>query len=305
MTDQAAVTSVYQLAGTMLDWIPDPPPTLTVEAGFAHGRDQAGRQLRWLVCPDCLTNGRPMFGCETCGGRGEVPDDSRDPYEVRAIGVAAFFGEDRERQRDRAKLVDAQIIRLKQLARARAGDVDAIPEDWLTRALRLKRQQWARGDYGLLEGWMDVLGIRYPMRHLAWGAFVVEAQPLTVSPAATVHLDETAGWLADRVLSSIGAENLRRRQAADLLGARVKLRPDRILVPVDVLAAAEREDDQAGKGRWANGHTQGQRDATIAGLAAEGKTAGEIARRVGVTKRRVQQILAESAAVQVATGPAA
>jgi hypothetical protein len=299
MTDQAAVVAVYALARTQLDWIPTPPSKLRTQGGFAHGRDERGVQLRWLACPDCLANDRPMFGCETCGGRGEVPDAGRDPYEVQ--GSAPFFGEEHQQARDRARMVDAQIIRLRQLERARAGDASAIPEDWLTRALRLKAQQWQRGDYGLLEQWQEILGMRYPMRHLGWTSFVVEAQPLGFKAAVYAHLDETAAWLADRILSSIGAENARRRQTAELLAARPRLRPDRILVPVEHAA----EPQTPGKGRWANGTAQGQRNATIVGLAAEGKTAGEIARRVGLTKRRVQALLAEAAGVQGASGPAA
>lgn len=300
MTDQTAVTAVYALARTQLDWIPAPAPTLAPQAGFVHGQDLAGRQLRWTTCPDCLADDfEHRFGCETCGGTGEVPDDGRDPYEVRASGPAAFFGEDRERQRERARMVDAQIIRLKQLERARAGDADAIPEDWLTRALRLKTQQWQRGDYGLLEQWQEILGMRYPMRHLGWVSFVVEAQPLGFGEAVTGHLDETAGWLADRILSSIHAENVRRQQTAELLAARPRLRPDRIVVPVEHQA----EPAAPGKGRWANGAAQQQRNATVQGLAAEGKTAGEIAGRVGLTKRRVQQLLKVN--VAAASGPAA
>lgn len=295
MTDTTSVTAVYALARTQLDWIPDPPPTLEAVPGFAHGAAEDGRQLRWLSCPDCLTNGRAMFGCETCGGRGEVPDEGRDPYE--RTGTAPFFGEEDQQQRDRARMIDGQLIRLKQLARAREGDQDAIPEDWLTRALRLKDQQWRRGDYGLLEQWQELLGYRYPMRHLAWASFVVDQQPLRATSVVVMHLDETAAWLADRMLSSIAFEIAKRRQQQLTLGVderRLRLRPAAIVVPPEHRDPA---DTAAGKGRWANGHTQSNRNATIVGLAAEGKTAGEIARTTGLKKRRVQQILASELVV--------
>jgi len=303
MTDQAAVQAVFALARTQLDWIPAPPPTLEAQPGFAHGHADDGRQLRWLTCPDCLTNGRPMFGCETCGGRGEVPDEGRDPYE--RTGQAPFFGEADQQQRDRARMVDGQIIRLKQLARAREGDVDATPEDWLTRALRLKDQQWRRGDYGLLEQWQELLGYRFPMRHLAWSSFVVDQQPLHAGSLVGAHLDETAGWLAARMLSSIAVHVAKQRQAQLTVGVaerRVRVRPSSIVVPPEHRDAV---DHVNGRGRWANGWAQSNRDATIVGLAADGKTAGEIARQVGVTKRRVQQILADVEIAAVASGPAA
>lgn len=288
MTDQAATDAVYALARTQLDWIPGPPPTLEASPGFAHGHDDTGAQIRWLTCPDCLTNGRAMFGCETCGGRGEVPDQGRDPYE--RTGVAAFFGEHDQQARDRARMVDGQIIRLKQLERARAGDPSAIPEDWLTRALRLKAQQWERGDYGLLEQWQEILGYRYPMRHLSWSSFVVDQQPITVASAATARLDETAGWLADRMLSTISR----------LITAGERRTRD-LRVPPEHRAPPE---TAAGNGSWANRHTQGQRDSLIVAMS-EAKTAGQIARETGLTKRRVQQILAAHRDTIVASGPAA
>jgi hypothetical protein len=283
--------AVYALARTQLDWIPAPKPTLGSPDGFAH-------EQRFVSCPDCLANGRPMFGCETCRGRGEIPDHGRDPYENRN---QSFFADDNQRRRDRARMVDAQIIRLKQLARARDNDPDALPEDWLSRAVRLKAQQWARGDYHLLEQAQDLLAMQLPMRHLGWTTFVVEAQPLSIASEAKLRLDDVADWLADRMLSAIARTITTHQETMALLGGRARSRPDHILVPLEHLQAAA--DAAAGKGRWANGHTQGQRNALVIGLAAEGKTAGEIARRVGLTKRRVEQLLAE---VHVAaTGPAA
>jgi hypothetical protein len=290
VTDQAATKAVYALARTQLDWIPAPPPTLAPRSGFVAAIDEAGRQLRYLACPDCLTNGKPMFGCETCGGRGEIPDSGRDPYETSSSTL--FGGVASERAADKARAIDAQLIRLRQLERARAGDPAALPEDWLTRALRLKAQQWKRGDYPLLEAWQEILGYRFPMRHFAWVTFVVEEQPLSVASAARVRLDETAAWLADRMLSTI-----HRQIAAGVKRSRELRVPHEHQEPADPA--------EAGKGRWANGWAQGQRNATVVGLAAEGKTAGEIARQVGVTKRRVQQLLAEAQAAGAASGPAA
>jgi hypothetical protein len=295
--------AVYALARTQLDWIPATSrPAAANTAGFAHGRDDRGRQLRWLTCPDCLANGFTSTGCETCRGAGEVPDAGRDPYETRAEGAAGFYGEEFRRRQDRARWLDAKLADLERMARMRDG-VDE-PEDWLTRALRVKADQWRHGDYQLLHEAQERLSMAKPMRHLAWVTFVVEQQPLSIASAARVRLDETADALASWMLGAIACMRVDQQRSHDRLGARrARLRPEGIVVPVEL----ERQlaDAQAGKGRWANGHTQGQRRAVIAGMRADGHTAGEIARRVGLTKRRVQQILADLAAQGAATGPAA
>lgn len=292
--------AVYALARTQLDWIPAPKPTLTSPDGFAHDK-------RFVSCADCLANGRTMFGCETCHGAGEIPVTGRDPYE--RVGGAPFFGEDSQRRRDRARMVDAQIVRLKQLAAGRDGDPNALPEDWLSRAVRLKEQQYRRGDYQLLEQAQDLLAMQLPMRHLAWATFVVDAQPMSLGgpsdkAAAEGRLDDVADWIADRILSAIAAHIQHQQQTAAAIGARPRLRPEFILVPIEHLRALDQADAAGGKGRWANPYAQGQRNALIVALANDGKTPGEIARRVGLDKRRVQQILAEVGAT-VATGPAA
>lgn len=298
--------AVYALARTSLDWVPDPPATLRADqAGFAAGTDARGRPLRWLTCPDCLTNGFTSTDCETCGGRGETPDTAaRDPYEVGVEGPAAFFGRDRERQREQSRAQLAQILRLQQLANLRAGDPGALPEDWLSRALRLKDALHGRGDYRLLDQTHDLLAARYPARALAWRTFVVEQQPLRYQSAVTARLDESAAWIAAKMLSAIALTVAEQARRQELLGVRrVKTRPADIVVPVELVA--EVAEAQAGKGRWANGGAQQQRNGLVAAMAHEGRTAGEIARRVGITKRRAQQLLAELQVQHQATGPAA
>lgn len=284
--------AVYALARTQLDWIPTVRPTIVSPDGFAH-------EQRYVSCPDCLANDRPTFGCETCHGRGEIPDAGRDPMENRN---QSFFGDDNQRRRDRATAVDAQISRLDRQARARDNDPDALPEDWLSRAVRLKEQQWRRGDYGLLEHAQVELEKVWPSRHYAWWRFIVEHQALTVEAEGIVRFNDTADWLAAWILAEIATVIARGVEAAELLGIRrPRLRPSFIIVPPE---HHPQPADQAGKGRWANTHQQGQRNALIVALSTDGKTAGEIARRVGLDKRRVQQILA-TVSIGVASGPAA
>jgi len=66
--------------------------------GFVAGTDRNGRLVRWQSCPDCLANGDAMdaksrrrvaAGCDTCGGRGEIPDPGPDPY-ANNEGVLPF-----------------------------------------------------------------------------------------------------------------------------------------------------------------------------------------------------------------------
>jgi hypothetical protein len=46
--------------------LPEPSRHDSSSSGFVN-------EQRARTCPDCLANGRVMFGCETCGGSGEVP----------------------------------------------------------------------------------------------------------------------------------------------------------------------------------------------------------------------------------------
>lgn len=56
------------------DHLPQPTRIATA-SGFVGGK------IRTLSCPDCLANDRVMFGCETCGGNGQIPDDRKDPMD--------------------------------------------------------------------------------------------------------------------------------------------------------------------------------------------------------------------------------
>lgn len=70
------------------------------QPGFTHGK------VVRLSCPDCLANDRPMFGCETCGGRGFIEEKrEHDPYANQ--NVKAFGFDDRET--DRRVAIDSAI----------------------------------------------------------------------------------------------------------------------------------------------------------------------------------------------------
>jgi len=106
------------------DHLPMPTHRLGTSSGFVGGRDAKGRPLRTLSCPDCLANDRVMFGCETCGGSGEIPDDSPDPY---ATNVVLPFGHDPTRH-DVATERDGQIARLEQQTRLPRSEAELLQE---------------------------------------------------------------------------------------------------------------------------------------------------------------------------------
>lgn len=63
-TDQRR-TQIIRLLEVLNDGLPVPTRRDASTSGFVN-------EPRARTCPDCLANGRVMFGCETCGGSGEV-----------------------------------------------------------------------------------------------------------------------------------------------------------------------------------------------------------------------------------------
>lgn len=295
---------VYLLAGSQHDWHTLRGTTSQLQSGFAEGADDRGRPQRWLTCPDCLANDaftrEQRIGCERCGGRGEIPDPGPDPMRNRTAGLQAFYGHDNQERRDRAGAIDAQIVRLRLTALQREGLED--PEDWLTRTLRLKQAHDRTGDYLLLEHAQDRLGWANPSLHFVWMRVVADGLP--ASRDTRHRLDRVADELAAWMLGAIAATRLAQwleQARLGVPGRHRRLRPDTILVP----AGLAEQRHHPGKGRWANPHAQGQRNALVVAMDAEGRTAGEIAAKTGITKRRVRQILAEVRVEATATGPAA
>jgi hypothetical protein len=64
--------------------------------------------------------------------------------------------------------------------------------------------------------------------------------------------------------------------------------PKPIRVP---LWARDPEPQEPGKGRHANGYAQAERNKRVLAMYVEGFPCGTIARTMGLTKRRVQQIV--------------
>jgi hypothetical protein len=154
---------VVRLLETRDEYLPVLRAPHASPAGFVSG-------VRVRSCPDCLANGRTMFGCETCGGRGTVEagrlvrvaltDEWRgqssrlDPYAVEVTAPYGFDPTRHERVRER----ELEVGRLGQQTRSAAAvdeDVDAAvhPFGWE----RERARRWAEFDYGALDAALEAL----------------------------------------------------------------------------------------------------------------------------------------------------
>lgn len=303
MTERARL--VYALLRTAFAWA----ETLAPRSGSGLDRVPRGFQpaaLRYVTCPDCLANSRPegMPGCETCGGRGEIPDPRKDPMDdpiknppadSRRINVFRDFGgTTTQSDRDQAHHVDLLIARLEadRITREGCGDCPgckaggacqrAGTSDPLTRALGERDRQYRQGSYPELVRVLWTLSDEY--RHLAW---TVAYQPFGEAPidpikGAVVALCEVIALLMDGPI-------------------RV---PDFVPVSADAelerLARSGKGALWRGRGDWHN-MKRHERDVLIAAMAADGRPPGEIGLRFNLTRKRVQQIVAEQHAASAGT----
>lgn len=116
--------AIVRLLELRAEGLPEPPRRrIEGTSGFVHGRGADGQQLRWLSCPDCLANDRTMFGCETCGGRGQIPDVGRDPYAVNETVAYGLDGSRHDWSHERDRQIEMLGRQLRQ-----AADVDEVED---------------------------------------------------------------------------------------------------------------------------------------------------------------------------------
>lgn len=258
LSERAA--AVLVLLRLLDSWIP-PPRVARVYAapGFAPS------STRYVSCPDCLANGRTMFSCETCGGRGEIADPGPDPYADPPAKVppdprrraAGFGGADRERQHELARHVDRELARLADELEVREGR--AAPTTAELRAHEARERLFAAGSFAAVALALDVLGDLLP------------ADARACRRAA-------AGGAVDAV-------------AVERLAALVPV--DVVRVPRGALVDERDARDALWRGRMpAHGIARARRDADIVAAVRAGEAPGRIAARYGLTRRRVQQIAA-------------
>lgn len=271
-----------RLLETMLDYLPSPrtssgtlassssqgaAPSGIVRCGRCEG---TGRVSGWggdaFPCRACKASTRPGRGlpghdcqpCLLCEGTGEhrtrrKGEATIDPYTGQAVN-------DEETLYDTALRASSLREIEQQLERMTRG-----PESAEFSWERDKRTYNREGSYRCVEEVLGWLRQHYPRRHaLVWSVLVC-AEPVTLGPAAAVELDATLEHLA-------------------------AMMPDPIRVPWWLEPGAVHSTP--GKGRWANGAAQLGRDASIRQAAGSGRSVPQLAARFGLSKRRVQQILA-------------
>jgi hypothetical protein len=291
------------LLSTLDNWIGSPSYERPDRNGL---RVYAGEE--WPDCPACAGEGKRRIRgmrqrCDRCEGRGLI---HVDPYtgrelassdtsltlveEVRAdiARVNRDSWEGGGRRFEENKLRDQAIERLEQEARVRAG-LEAVDDAW-TRALERHDRQWAQGDYALVEAGLRRLDLGDQSALLA--VYVLDVGLRVIDSA----LRARAG-AAVRLLASELPEPLR------VPGwARSKRGPE--------FDEAERQLLWRNRS-WVARRRKAERDARILELHAEGLPPGKIGHRVGLSRQRVQQIVATELASRplvlvgaVATGAA-
>lgn len=283
MTDRGRL--VYALLRTLLAWTPSPRSRLGVDLprGFADPAQ------RYVSCPDCLANDRPqgMPGCETCGGQGEIPEPRKDPYDT-GQDRSAFGTVGGDARRARAER-DRLLRRLEQDEAVRLGEIAS--DDALTRSLARRDALYRKGSYRQVEMALAKL------RRLDPDAYTV-AMAVAYAPFGEQPVD----CERDSVVA-----------ICELLGVWIDgpiYVPE--FVPVSEDAELERLCREGrgalwrGRRDWHNMKRR-ERNAMIAAMANAGRSPTQIGLALGLTRRRVQQILADQAerSEGVATGPAA
>lgn len=142
---------IIRLLEIMNDGLPEITRRDHSTSGFVN-------EARSRCCPDCLANGYPngMFGCETCGGSGEVragqvdaialpdarPDDGldHDPYQETKTVPYGLTNE----QRDRDVAIDSAIARSREQLRRFPGFRPESSKDEVEEANRSGGYVWER-----------------------------------------------------------------------------------------------------------------------------------------------------------------
>lgn len=210
---------IIALLGLLLEGVPEQRtgPRKLASPGFVN-------EPRDRDCPDCLANGKPMLGCETCGGGGTVspkrvrliasPDafdddgQARDPYMQNDPRPFGLTGE----QHDRNVAIDAAIARARnELRRFGIGrpksaadeiaEANRNPHPWERTRDRLRK----RYDLDALSSALDALRDRDPAgSSLVWSVYVY-GEPFEISTLVEQKIVEALEFVSDRMPDPIRA----------------------------------------------------------------------------------------------------
>lgn len=174
--------AIIVLLETRDEGLPEPAvPRTHAASGFAHDVTVV------LDCPDCLTNGRRMFGCETCGGSGHVSEHrDQDPYAVNTVQPFGLSPDRHEATRRR----DSEIARLTEQTKPpyespadELADANKHPYPWEVE----RRKRYRTFDYAALDRALDALRLADEAAyHLLHTVYVYGFVELSVTLEAVV-----------------------------------------------------------------------------------------------------------------------
>ena len=152
---------IIRLLETRLDNLPEPTRRVNTDSGFVH--KTPARE----ACSDCLANDRPMFGCETCGGRGYVEvKRTRDPYSEQKVQPYGLDGVYLERVKWRDRAIDRMAAQLAAPPKTEAESIeDANKRGYAWEEARAGMRRLY--DYDVLERALELLREVDPEAHLA------------------------------------------------------------------------------------------------------------------------------------------
>lgn len=280
MIDVVRRGQIIRLLETRDDHLPQPIRREHSPAGFIHNT------FVRETCPDCFGETPGKVGCATCKSRGYIEYvRARDPYAVEKVQPYGMTGDRHEKRRER----DNELVRLeRQTASPWSSAADELayanshPEPWEIERAR----KWRNHDYAALDNALESL------RQRDAGAYHL------------VHATYVYGWLE----TSASMEHAVERGLV-FIGERM---PAVIRAPGDDQAAPALAKDSLRYGKRPE-HEAARERRTARVLRAHfewGWSTEQIAQHESLTRRRVQQLIAEQnglagADAAVASGPAA
>lgn len=179
--------AIERLLDTRNDHLPEPVRRSEASTGFAHNVPAR------VSCEDCLSNGRAMFGCVTCGGRGyrEVKRE-RDPMAESKVTAYGLDGSRHDATRARDRAIDVLDQQLRPATKVdELADANAHPYAWE----RARARMYASFDYAALDRALEQLQLARPgasPRSDASLAFLDDRMPdLIRAPAAKEPVENT------------------------------------------------------------------------------------------------------------------
>lgn len=148
--------AIVRLLDTRHEHLPEPVRRSEASPGFVHSTPAR------LSCPDCLANGKAMFGCSTCGGRGYTEEwRSRDPYATDKVMPYGLDGSRHEATRARDRQIDSLAQQLRPATDIdELADANAHPYAWE----RARKRMYDLYDFAALDRALEGLHHAFPGR---------------------------------------------------------------------------------------------------------------------------------------------